>query len=55
MQIEAVLIALPTVVGIFAAIAAITPNKSDDKVAQLLLDLINMLGLNVGKAKNETR
>ena len=40
-------------VGLFAAIAAVTPNKSDDSLAQKILDVINLLGLNVGKAKNK--
>jgi len=41
-----------TVVGAFAAIAVITPNKADDKIVQLILDLINFLGANLGKSKN---
>ena len=40
-------------VGLFAAIAAITPNKSDDKIVQFLLDVINFIGVNFGKAKNK--
>lgn len=39
-------------IGIFAAVAAITPNKADNKIAQFLLDLINKLGFNIGNAKN---
>ena len=42
------------VIGAFAAIAAVTPNKSDDKIVQRLLDIVNALGLNVGKAKNKS-
>ena len=41
------------VVGAFAAVATITPNKTDDKIVQFLLDLVNFLGGNLGKAKNE--
>ena len=40
------------VVGAFAAIAAVTPNKADDAIVQRLLDIVNALGMNVGKAKN---
>ena len=41
------------VIGVFAAIATITPNESDNKIAQFLLNIINKLGLNVGNAKNQ--
>jgi hypothetical protein len=41
------------VVGAFAAIAVLTPNKTDDKWIQFILDAINKLGLNVGKAANK--
>ena len=41
-------------IGLFAVVARFTPNKSDDKVAQFLLSLINQLGMNVGpKSKNQ--
>ena len=36
-----------------AAIAAVTPTKVDDRICQLILDVINKLGLNVGKATNK--
>ena len=39
-------------VGAFAAIATLTPNKTDDKIMQRVLDFINMLGMNFGKAAN---
>ena len=41
------------VVTLAAAIAAVTPSKSDDRLVQLVLDIINKLGLNIGKAKNK--
>ncbi len=41
-----------TVVGAFAVIATATANKSDDKIVQFILDLINFLGANLGKSKN---
>lgn len=42
-------------VGVFALIASVTPNKSDDKWAANLLKVINLLGANFGKAKNDKR
>ena len=42
------------VVGAFAAIATMTPNKADNKIANLLLKVINLFGANFGKAKNDT-
>jgi len=41
-----------TVVGFFAILARFTENKSDDKILQFLMDFINMMGQNGGKAKN---
>lgn len=40
-------------VGSFALLAALTPNKSDDKVVQTILDWINFFGANVGNAANK--
>jgi hypothetical protein len=40
------------VIGAFAAIAAITPNDADNRIARVLLDIINKLGFNVGNARN---
>jgi len=42
-----------SVIGSFALIATLTPNKTDDKIVQLLLDVVNFLGANVGKAANK--
>jgi len=42
-----------SVVGSFALVATITPNKTDDKIAQFLLDVVNFLGGNLGKAANK--
>ena len=36
-----------------AAIAAVTPSKSDNKYVQKALSILNALGLNVNKAKNK--
>ena len=40
-------------IGVFATIATMTKNKSDDRIVQFLLDLVNFLGANVGEAKNK--
>ena len=41
------------VIGSFAAVATLTPNKVDDKILQGILDVVNFLGANLGKAKND--
>ena len=41
------------VLGVASTIATMTPNKADDKAVQLLLDLVNVVGMNIGKAKND--
>ena len=38
--------------GGFAVVASLTPNKSDDRIVQMILDMVNFLGANFGKAKN---
>ncbi len=40
-------------IGAFSIVASQTPNKADDKVAQKLLNIVNVLGMNVGNAKNK--
>lgn len=45
--------AITSLIGSFALIAVLTPNKSDDKIVQFLLDIVNFLGANLGKAKNK--
>ena len=44
--------ALATIVGGFAILATLTPNKADDKIIQQILDVINFLGANFGNSKN---
>jgi len=39
-------------IGLFALIATKTPNTSDDKIVQQILDVVNFFGGNFGKAKN---
>ena len=40
-------------VGAMALIATKTPNKTDDKILQVILDLVNFAGANAGKASNK--
>ena len=42
------------IIGVFSLIATKTPNKADDKIVQTILDLVNFLGMNFGKAKNDS-
>lgn len=44
---------LAAVVGVFAMIATFTPNENDNIAVDKALRLINVLGANVGNAKNE--
>jgi len=48
-----ILSAVASIVGGFAVIASLTPNKSDDRIVQMILDVVNFLGANFGKAKND--
>lgn len=41
-------------VGSFAILAAATPNKTDDKIVQWMLDIVNFFGANFGNARNVT-
>jgi len=43
---------VPAALGLFSAIATVTPNKVDNKIVDFILKVVNLLGLNVGKAKN---
>ena len=49
---QAWLAAATSVIGSAAIIATLTPNKSDDRIVHWLLDIVNFIGANVGKAKN---
>jgi len=46
------LTAITALVTAAAGIAAITPTKSDDKIIGIILNIVNVIGLNFGKAKN---
>ncbi len=39
-------------IGAFAILARFTPNTTDDKIIQQVLDVVNFAGMNHGKAKN---
>ena len=41
-----------SVVGVAAIVATLTPNSSDNNAVDFLLNIVNALGGNVGKAKN---
>ncbi len=41
------------IIGGFAVLATKTPNKVDDRILQVILDVVNFLGANIGKAKND--
>jgi len=41
------------VVGVCAVIATMTPTKADDKIVQKILEVLNFLAGNIGKAENK--
>lgn len=41
------------VVGAFAVLATMTPNEVDNKIANVLVKIVNFFGANFGKAKNK--
>ena len=43
------------IVGGFAILATLTANQTDDKIVNSVLTIINFLGGNVGKAKNDPK
>ena len=43
---------LVQIVGVASLIASITPNESDNKVVNFILNIINLLAVNIGNAKN---
>lgn len=43
---------IPIVITAAGAVATVTPTKADNKVIDPLLRIINIIGLNVGKARN---
>ena len=41
------------IVGVAAIVAAMTPNESDNKAVDFILNVINMFGGNFGNASNK--
>lgn len=44
-----------SIVGVFSKIAALTPTPKDDNVARKLVKVVDVLGANIGHAKNKER
>ena len=40
-------------IGGFAIIATATPNKADNKIADVLLRIVNFFGMNFGRSRND--
>ena len=53
MDINDWLMLVPSVFGVAAAVATVTPTKADDKIVNGLFKLVHTLGLNFGRAKNK--
>jgi len=51
-SIANILSIVTSAVGLFAVIATMTPNKTDNKIVDFLMKAINLFGANFGKAKN---
>jgi hypothetical protein len=47
-----ILSGVTSVVGGFAILASLTPNQTDNKVIDAIMQIINTLGGNIGNAKN---
>ena len=45
-----IIVMIPAIIGVFSVIAKYTPNKSDDKLAQMAWDIFNSIGQNSGAA-----
>ena len=50
-----ILIGIAGILGGFAVLAKYTPNTSDNKIIAVLLQLVNDLGQNNGKAANRKK
>ena len=46
------LVAITGVISAASAVTALTPTKTDDKIINAILKVLNVLSLNVGKNKN---
>ncbi len=49
---NAILSIITAVISLAAAIAAVTPTRVDNDILDAVMRVVNILGLNVGKAKN---
>jgi len=49
---DSILMAVGSIVGGFSVLATMTPNSADNKVVDMIMRVINLLGANIGKAKN---
>ena len=52
-NITALLEIIIQVIGIASMVATLTPNESDNKAVDFVLNVVNMLGANIGKASND--
>lgn len=43
------------IIGVAAVVATMTPNESDNKAVDFILNLVNMLGGNLGRASNDPK
>lgn len=50
---DEILSVVTTAIAFCAALAAVTPTDKDDKFVQAAMKVINLVGLNVGNAKNK--
>ena len=50
---EAIWTIISSAITIFAVVATMTKNESDNKVVEKIYKVINILGLNFGKARNK--
>ena len=44
---------ITAVIALAAAITAVTPSKVDNQWLQKIMDLLNLVGINIGAAKNK--
>ena len=51
--INAILEIVVLIVGVASLVATLTPNEADNKAVDFVLNIVNMLGANVGKASND--
>ena len=52
-NINAILEIVVQIVGVASLVATLTPNEADNKAVDFVLNIVNMLGANGGKASND--